>query len=375
MRKILNDYIEAHYENKDYTEVVRDALLCLTTEIRNKADLVDGDGIPLLNKVFSEKDPIIKINKLETESERNKQKGISDLSKGLIEYFRNPMSHDRQEYNKEIADAILTLLDEVILKEILGSKCTNGIESLFDEIKNELFPDTERYAKSLVDSVPKNKKFDLAILIYRNRAELIGTKNNLITELISNLEINKFKEYCKVIENDLFGDITKGQVELALLFININVWNELSELIRAKIEDMVLFDFSKFSYTWIGGKTLYSQIPKLEGDKLLENSSAILDFFSNKYAIYDAILSKIVSGNADESKYLTDNYLYEIISDKNEINEKFVSYILQKMNLKSRPAFFRKVKGRLEDINKNSKWYVALEEFIQFEDNKEKIVV
>ena len=70
MKEILAESIKTHYDNKDYTEVVRDALLCLTTEIRKKSDLKDNDGVDLINKAFSEKQPLIKINKLETEIPR-----------------------------------------------------------------------------------------------------------------------------------------------------------------------------------------------------------------------------------------------------------------------------------------------------------------
>lgn len=54
MKDMLKDAIKSHYENKDYTEVVRDALLCLTNEIRKKSDLTDNDGVDLINKAFSE---------------------------------------------------------------------------------------------------------------------------------------------------------------------------------------------------------------------------------------------------------------------------------------------------------------------------------
>lgn len=70
MKEILAESIKTHYDNKDYTEVVRDALLCLTTEIRKKSDLKDNDGVDLINKAFSEKQPLIKINKLETETDK-----------------------------------------------------------------------------------------------------------------------------------------------------------------------------------------------------------------------------------------------------------------------------------------------------------------
>ena len=148
MKDTLKDSIKSHYENKDYTEVVRDSLLCLTTEIRKKSDLVDIDGVDLINKAFSEKQPLIKINKLETTTDKNRHRGIMDLSRGLIEYFRNPMSHSKQEYSKKVTDAILVLLDEVILEEIVGSKSINSLEDWYLEITNELFPNTERYAKN-----------------------------------------------------------------------------------------------------------------------------------------------------------------------------------------------------------------------------------
>ena len=96
MKDLLADAFKSHYNNKDYTEVVRDALLCMTTEIRRKSNLTDDDGVDLINKAFSEKNPLIKINKLATTTDKNKQSGIRDLSKGLIEYFRNPMSHSKQ---------------------------------------------------------------------------------------------------------------------------------------------------------------------------------------------------------------------------------------------------------------------------------------
>ena len=72
MKELLKESIRTHYENKDYTEVVRDALLCLTTEIRKKSDLTDSDGVDLINKAFSEKQPLIKINKLETTTDKKR---------------------------------------------------------------------------------------------------------------------------------------------------------------------------------------------------------------------------------------------------------------------------------------------------------------
>lgn len=244
MKEILKESIKTHYENKDYTEVVRDALLCLTTEIRKKSDLTDSDGVDLINKAFSEKQPLIKINKLETTTDKNKHRGIMDLSKGLIEYFRNPMSHSKQEYSKKVADAILVLLDEVILEGIIGSKSINSIEDWYLEITNDLFPNTERYAKSLISAIPKNKYYELAVMLYKNRNNITKLKDKIIDELVNNLSEEEFKDYCEVIENDLFGNITENDVILSLKFISTNIWNKLSDLAKSKVEDVAKEDIS-----------------------------------------------------------------------------------------------------------------------------------
>jgi len=103
--------IEVHYKKEDYTESIRDALLYLCSEIRKKSDLLDNDGVDLINKAFSEKKPLIKINKLETENDKNIHRGICDLSKGLIEYFRNPMSHTKKNYNKDVCSRYCSTLN------------------------------------------------------------------------------------------------------------------------------------------------------------------------------------------------------------------------------------------------------------------------
>jgi len=172
MKDVLEDSIKMHYENKDYTEVVRDAILCLMNEIRKKSDLQDDDGVDLINKAFSEKKPLIKVNKMQTQTEKNKQRGINDLSKGIVEYFRNPMSHSKQNYSKEITDALLVIIDKVLLEEIIKSKSLNSIEDWYLEIISDLCPNTERYAQNLANSIPNNKIYELVVQLYKNRKNI-----------------------------------------------------------------------------------------------------------------------------------------------------------------------------------------------------------
>lgn len=358
MKDVLADAIKSHYNNKDYTEVVRDALLCMATEIRKKSDLADDDGVDLINKAFSEKNPLIKINKLSTTTEKNKQAGIRDLSKGLIEYFRNPMSHSKQTYSKRIADAILVLLDDVILDEIMDSRSINSIEDWFLEISNDLFPNTERYATNLVTTIPENKRLDLSVLLYQNRDKLTKSKDKVINELLKNLKPEEFKEYCEVIEKDLFGKIDENQIISLLKFITEAIWTNFSELTKTKLEDLILentktleiVDYQDFNEGYI----------HYENGTILVNCLHILNLFSNKMDIIDILFEKYIDCNEPTQIFITDNYINIMINDNVDIKESFVDYIIERLKYRNKPYWYDRIRKIIQNLTKDSKWYMRL---------------
>lgn len=358
MKDVLADAIKSHYNNKDYTEVVRDALLCMATEIRKKSDLADDDGVDLINKAFSEKNPLIKINKLSTTTEKNKQAGIRDLSKGLIEYFRNPMSNSKQTYSKRIADAILVLLDDVILDEIMDSRSINSIEDWFLEISNDLFPNTERYATNLVTTIPENKRLDLSVLLYQNRDKLTKSKDKVINELLKNLKPEEFKEYCEVIEKDLFGKIDENQIISLLKFITEAIWTNFSELTKTKLEDLILentktleiVDYEDFNEGYI----------HYENGTILVNCLHILNLFSNKMDIIDILFEKYIDCNEPTQIFITDNYINIMINDNVDIKESFVDYIIERLKYRNKPYWYDRIRKIIQNLTKDSKWYMRL---------------
>lgn len=362
MKEILKDAINTHYQNKDYTEVVRDSLLCLTTEIRKKSDLIDNDGVDLINKAFSEKNPLIKINKLETETDKNKHRGIMDLSKGLIEYFRNPMSHSKQEYSRKIADAILVLLDEVILEEIVGSKSINSIDDWYLEITNELFPNTERYAKNLISAIPNNKYYELSVMLYKNRNNISKLKDKIIDELVNNLSPEEFKDYCDVIERDLFGNVQEKEIISLLKFISSNIWKNLSNLARTKIEDMALEDISKLylDFEYDGGDYIPSE---QQNGYILENSTHILENFSNLQDIIDIIIEKLtIDSNEFLQNYLFEKYFSLIINRSSKQHYDLINTIYDRLRYKSSPMWYNTVKKIIKQLPKDNYWYTSLAE-------------
>ncbi len=344
--------IEVHYKKEDYTESIRDALLYLCSEIRKKSDLLDNDGVDLINKAFSEKKPLIKINKLETENDKNIHRGICDLSKGLIEYFRNPMSHTKKNYNKDVTDAVLILLDQVILKEINESKNINSVDEWYEEIKGPLCPNSKKYAEVLLSKIPKNKRFDLLVMLYRNRKDIEGDKNAIIKTFIDDLEIDRFKEFCMIIEKDFFGNINQKETLLAFKFLYIEVFQNFSSLGKTKIEELVL----------LNAKNFYMSCITKPNDKILLASKHLIKYFSNKQEIANTIFSKIISNSGEYNvcNYLVDKYLENIINDEIALNNEFVDFILKKYCLKSLPSYVKKIKEYYPMLNHNNEWYIKL---------------
>lgn len=294
-----------------------------------------------------------------------------DLSKGLIEYFRNPMSHSKQEYSKKVADAILVLLDKVILEEIIGSKSINSIEDWYLEITNDLFPNTARYAKKLISAIPKNKYYELSVMLYKNRNNIIKLRDKIIDELVNNLSEEEFKDYCEVIEKDLFGNITETDIISSLKFISINIWNKLSDLAKSKIEDIAKEDIINLDLDFEYDCGDY--IPtKQKNGYILENSIHILENFSNLQEILDIIIEKLtINSNEFLQDYLFQKYFILLVRKSSKQYYDLVDMICDRLKYKNKPLWYDFVEKVIKQTPKDNFWYINLAEVFGLENKTE----
>lgn len=92
------------FSSGHYAEAIFAAFKAVNNFIKRKTGQ-SLDGKDLMAKAFSESKPIIKINKLTTQSERDKQEGFRFLFMGAMIGIRNPKAHDdtRQiDYHKAL---------------------------------------------------------------------------------------------------------------------------------------------------------------------------------------------------------------------------------------------------------------------------------
>ncbi len=88
----VRDRVRTYYKNNQFGHAASEGVKIFCEIIRELTGLTQ-DGNDLVNHAFSKSPPLIQLNALATDSERNIQEGQGHLSRGLITGFRNPISH------------------------------------------------------------------------------------------------------------------------------------------------------------------------------------------------------------------------------------------------------------------------------------------
>ncbi len=89
---LIFTFCKAELLADNYFHTVFEAVKSIAEIIREKTGL-SGDGAELVDKAFSIKNPLIKINTLSSETEESEHKGFANLVKGVFGMFRNTTAH------------------------------------------------------------------------------------------------------------------------------------------------------------------------------------------------------------------------------------------------------------------------------------------
>ena len=115
-------YCKAELLAENYFHTVFEATKSIAETIRLRTGLTE-DGGELIDKAFSIKNPLIKINDLSSETEESEHKGFANLIKGVFGMFRNTTAHSPKiiwEINENDALDILSTIS--LIHRRLGIK-------------------------------------------------------------------------------------------------------------------------------------------------------------------------------------------------------------------------------------------------------------
>ncbi len=104
------------FEDGHYRQSVVDGFICLDNLTLRKSKL-SGSGVGLMRTAFSASKPVLRLNNLANQSERDEQQGYMDLFAGVMMAVRNPRAHDHEWHDDaETALQLLHLAHHLALK-------------------------------------------------------------------------------------------------------------------------------------------------------------------------------------------------------------------------------------------------------------------
>ena len=159
IRPELWSAIRSSYELRSFTSATLDGVYYISDLIREKSGL-EADGVALVGQAFGGDRPKLRVNKLQTETERNVQKGIEQILRGLYQAVRNPRSHEK--YVDSEADAVALILFINYLCAIIDQSKTPFTRSDFlTRVFDPDFVPSDRYAQLLVEEIPGRQRLEV----------------------------------------------------------------------------------------------------------------------------------------------------------------------------------------------------------------------
>jgi uncharacterized protein (TIGR02391 family) len=245
------------YETSNYTHAVRDAMALITEILRDKSGL-DGDGDPLVGAAlgFSQnKPPRIKINKLQTQTEQDMQRGLMLILKGMYALVRNPRTHERLSDDRKTADTIILFVDYLL--DFLGASYQSfTVQDFLNLVTDPHFVPDAEYVSGLVDKVPARKRSDTLIELYRQvNWKQADSFELVMKELINRLVEEEIQDFLSVVSDDLQRADQISSVTLVIKILPGHLWPQIERMPRLRVENMLLDQLETAWYVPQGDRT------------------------------------------------------------------------------------------------------------------------
>ncbi|NUM43091.1 MAG: TIGR02391 family protein [Anaerolineales bacterium] len=299
IRSDLWQAISKPYESEIYSSAVLEAIHYLSNLLRERAN-VDGDGIPLVGQALGGDSPRLRINKFQTETEKNEQKGLEQILRGLYQGIRNPRSHEQYEDEKDTADAIILFVNYII--GIIGqAKEPFTLDDWCNRVFDPDFVASDRYAKLLANEVPPQKYNEALITIYRKKTS--GNGDNLkyiFHALIGLAGDDKIDDFLAVISDELKTVNQDKVIRVTLQILPERLWPRINEIARLRIENKLIRSIASGRYDNLSEKCIEGGFGTW--------GIRFLRYFSLKYELCKTFLDKLQK-TQEEQNYVA-KYFY-----------------------------------------------------------------
>jgi uncharacterized protein (TIGR02391 family) len=290
----LWEAVRASIEARQYTPAILDSIHLLTDVIRERSCL-EGDGVALIGAAFGGNSPKLKVNRLQTESEQNIQRGMEAMLRGLYQAIRNPRSHEAHHDNERDANALLLFVD-FLLRVVDQSGSPFSLATLVGRILDPDFVPSQRYAELLVGEIPPKKLLATCREVFARRAE--GNNEKLqffFAAALSRISADESDELCKLLSQELRETNDEATIRFVLSVFPSTFWLRLDEIARLRIENKLIASVKE-------GRWIESQ-RRCAGGAFGTWTPRIIRELTLKDELWQAIFNKLDSEDTAQQDY------------------------------------------------------------------------
>jgi uncharacterized protein (TIGR02391 family) len=247
--------IRTNYEKRDFTGSILDAFHFLSDLIRKKSG-AEGDGAALIGSAMSGANPKIKLNKLQTESEWNIQRGMETTLRGMYQTFRNPRSHEKFSDTEEDAQIIIVFIGYIVRQLDLAKSQFSREDFLKRVMDPDFFPNC-RYSDLLVSEIPAGQLLEVFLDTYR--AKTSGKIEHLryfFNSLLPKLNTDQLKQAHEVISDELKTADDETSIRYIIGSLGSSCWESIHETARLRIENRLIKSIKEGRHDIKQGRTL-----------------------------------------------------------------------------------------------------------------------
>lgn len=240
-------------QNGMYTDAVLAGGKYLTKVLRKKGN-VSSDGIQLAGEVLGGNAPLLRLNKLQTQSEKDEQKGVHQIVMGFYTGIRNPRTHDKMEDSEEYCIRVLILID-TILQYLNREVEAFDVTALVNRIYEPHFVPSREYAQALVSDVPKEAVFQVFEEAFSRRSEgTISEVKYAFHALVDMMADDEVAVATNMIGGELESATEHGDIANLLRLLKPSVWSTLKKNVRLRLENMLIQECSKGYFDVFSGQ-------------------------------------------------------------------------------------------------------------------------
>ncbi len=287
--------VRASLEARKFTAAILDGIHLLTDVIRERSGL-EGDGVALVGAAFGGNAPKLKLNRLQSETEQNIQRGTEAMLRGFYQAVRNPRSHETWEDEERDATALILFVD-YLLRVVDKAGTPFSVQSFVARVLDPHFVPSDRYAKLLVTEIPAKKRLAVCREVFACRAIADTEKVGFFFDaVLEQMPADDTEELCNLVSQELQETADEDTIRFVVAAFPSAIWPRLDEIARLRIENRLI------EAVWKG--RWQAQSKQCTQGGLGTWASRILRELTLKDEFWRAAFSKLGSSNVEEQDYV-----------------------------------------------------------------------